>query len=91
MTHNEAQAWQEFYRAHPFDDLHRFHRPAALVATVTAGGGRLQDRLDWLAPGHGMPEAQELADDAPTTDHEFSAADLATFKALGMKPPTRRH
>lgn len=87
MSHNEAQAWRAFYRAHPFDDLHRFHRPAALVAS--AFGGKVQERLDWLAPANGMPDA-DPPEDAPTTDHEFSEADLRTFKAFDMKPPTRK-
>lgn len=76
MTQTEFVAWREFHRMHPFDDLHRLHRPAALIATAMAGGD-VQQRLDWLAP---QPEP---ADDG------WSAADRATFKAMGVKPPTR--
>lgn len=74
MTHSEFLAWVEFHHHYPFDDLHRFHRPAALVAT-SMGGGSIQDRLDWLAP-EPVPEG-------------YSQADLNTFKAFGVKPPPR--
>lgn len=73
MSQREYMAWIEFYRLHPFDDLHRFHRPAALVAS-SIGGGDLAKRLEWLAP-EPVPEG-------------FSAADLAALKAFGLKPPT---
>jgi hypothetical protein len=76
MTQAEFVAWREYYRMHPFDDLHRLHRPAALIATAM-GGGDVQTRLDWLAPQF------EAADG-------WSAADTATFKALGVKPPGRK-
>lgn len=36
-----------FYSQQPFDDFHRYHRPAALIATSIAGG-EIQTRLDWL-------------------------------------------
>jgi hypothetical protein len=49
MPHKDMEAWREFYRLYPFDDLHRFHRPAALVS-MSLGGGDLQPRLDWLQP-----------------------------------------
>jgi len=48
MTQAEYMAWLEFYRAYPFDDMHRIHRPAALVASSM--GGEIQQSLDWLAP-----------------------------------------
>lgn len=48
MTHAEFLGWAEFFRDSPFDDYHRFHRPAALIASSM--GGELQPRLDWLAP-----------------------------------------
>lgn len=52
MTQVEYMAWVDFYQRWPFCDLHRFHRPAALVAH-SMGGGDLQKRLDWLAPPAG--------------------------------------
>jgi hypothetical protein len=74
MTHSEFVAWREFYRLAPFDDLYRYHRPAALVAT-SLGGGDVKTRLDWLAP-----EPEQAVEG-------WSAADVATFKAMGVKPP----
>ena len=47
MTQPEFLAWLEFYRLFPFDDRHRYHRPAALISTAL-GGGELQARLEWL-------------------------------------------
>lgn len=61
--------WVEFYRAYPFDDFHRFHRPAALVAG-SLGGGELQPRLDWLQP--------------PPDDGQTDA-DRQLFEAAGVK------
>ena len=76
MTQGEFVAWREFYRQQPFCDLHRYHRPATLVAT-SLGGGDLNARLDWLAP-----EPEQAAGG-------WSAADVATFKAMGVKPPAK--
>lgn len=72
MTQAEFRAWCEFYRRWPFDDLHRFHRPAALVAGSMAGGGQsaMEARLDWLQP----PDL---------TEH--TSADLDLFKAAGIR------
>lgn len=51
MSEAEFQDWVDYFTAHPFDDYHRYHRPAALIATsASMGGGDVQDRLDWLAP-----------------------------------------
>ena len=69
MSQREFRDWIQFYRAHPFDDLHRYHRPAALVAQMI-GGGDIQDKLDWLHP----PEWQE----------ELSSADVQTMRAFGI-------
>lgn len=69
MTQAEYEAWLEFYRMYPFDDFHRFHRPAALVS-MSLGGGDMQPRLDWLQPD---PGTLGLSD-----------ADLSTMRALGF-------
>ena len=71
MTQAEFSKWVEFYRMAPFDDLHRYHRPAALVAAAS-GGGKVPDLLDWLAP-EPVPQG-------------YSKADMQTLKALGVKP-----
>lgn len=82
MSRQEFLAWREYYHLFPFDDLHRYHRPAALIAQAASGGGdagMLQQRLAWLQP---EPETNL---DAGT----YTQADLATFAAFGMKPPGR--
>lgn len=71
MPQVEFESWREFYRLFPFDDLHRFHRPAALVASSM--GGDLKNRLDWLQP--------------EPTSGDWSDADARTMAALGVKPP----
>jgi hypothetical protein len=37
MTEDEWLRWIEFYKLQPFDDYHRFARPAALVAHSMSG------------------------------------------------------
>lgn len=74
MTETEYRAWVEFYRMSPFDDLHRFHRPAALIARSFSGGD-VGDLLEWLQP---RPETKD-----------WNQSDLNTFKALGIKPPSK--
>jgi len=71
----ELQGWREFYRLYPFDDYHRYHRPAALVAAVSSSNIQqaLDSHLRWLQP--------------PPVPIEFGAIDLKTLKALGIKPP----
>lgn len=68
MPQPEFLAWIEFYKLYPFDDFHRFHRPAALVS-VSLGGGDIQQRLDWLQPD---PATAELSD-----------VDISLLKAFG--------
>lgn len=69
MTQPEFLAWCEFYRLYPFDDMHRFYRPAALVAQ-SMGGGDMQPRLDWLQPD---PRSAGMND-----------SDMATLRAFGF-------
>ena len=69
MPQAEFVAWLDFYRLYPFDDFHRFHRPAALIAQ-SLGGGQIQERLDWLQP--------DRAND------EMTDADMNTLRALGF-------
>lgn len=70
MTQREFEAWREFYLVSPFDDRHRFHRPAALVASMNGKKMETQDALDWLSP---EPSFGDLSD-----------ADVATVRALGF-------
>lgn len=67
MTEDEFLDWCVFYQDQPFDDLHRFHRPAALIAG-SLGGGDMQERLDWLQP---------------PPDDGLTNADRDLFKAAG--------
>lgn len=70
MPQAEFNAWLEFYRLYPFDDFHRFYRPAALI-TRGANGGDMKPFLDWLQPdprNAGMNEA-----------------DMNTMRAFGFK------
>lgn len=75
MTQAELLSWVAFYRLFPFDDLHRFHRPAALVGASM--GGDVKQKLEWLAP-------------EPVPDG-YSQAELNSFKAFGITPPTREN
>lgn len=70
MPKPEVLAWIEFYRLYPFDDFHRFHRPAALVSQ-SLGGGEIQPRLDWLQPD--------------VRNADLGDADLRTLRAFGFK------
>ncbi len=49
MPQAEFQQWIAYFRSSPFDDYHRYHRPAALIAT-SFGGGDIDTRLNWLQP-----------------------------------------
>jgi hypothetical protein len=71
MSRVEFLAWTEFYKAHPFDDRHRFHRPAALIAG--SSGDDVEKCLDWLQP-------RRSAEDDQHTD-----ADRDLFAAAGVK------
>lgn len=45
--------WREFFARYPFDDLHRYHRPASLVysAQFPKGGSQaFTAALDLLSP-----------------------------------------
>lgn len=84
MSRQEFLDWREYHRLFPFDDLHRYHRPAALISHAAAGGGtteQLNQRLRWLQP---EPEMGDTP--APGA---YTAADLATFAAFRIKPPGR--
>jgi hypothetical protein len=74
MTRPEFLTWIEFYKLFPFDDRYRYHRPAALISHAIAGGD-IDLKLEWLQPEHAAPAGN------------YSAADLATMKAFGVKPP----
>ena len=74
MTETEFRSWVEFYKLSPFDDLHRFHRPAALIARSFSGGD-VGDLIEWLQP---RPQSKQ-----------WNQADINSFKAFGMKAPSK--
>lgn len=69
LTRREYNDWLSYYRAYPFDDLHRYHRPAALIAS-RGGGAKIDDLIDWLQP--------------PAWQEGMSAADVSTLRAFGI-------
>lgn len=71
MSAAEFSRWAAFYRDQPFDDLSRYHRPAALVAQSMRGGD-INDLIDYLHPPH-VPDG-------------MSEGDMSIFKAFGIKP-----
>ena len=73
MSEREFHSWREFYKLFPFDDVHRYHRPAAMVAA--SYGGEYEKRLEFLAPNPDLLT--------------YSQAELNSFKAHGIKPPAR--
>jgi hypothetical protein len=74
MSQAEFDRWSQFYRDYPFDDLHRYHRPAALIS-VSMAGGEIQDKLNWLHP-EPLPDG-------------LSLADVNTMKAFGLSHELR--
>lgn len=62
----------------PFDDLHRFHRPAALIVS-SMNGAEIEPLIEWLHPRYDLQN-----------DTEYSEEDLSVFKALGVDKPPRR-
>ena len=78
MSQCEFERWYDFYQMNPFDDLHRFHRPAALIAR-SMNGAEIQPMIEWLHPDY-----------SNSLDSEYSEEDLKTFKALGLDKPPKR-
>lgn len=71
MTQREFESWVAYYRRFPFDDLHRYHRPAALVASAH-NGRPTKEALDYLQP-EAVPDG-------------MTQADYNTLKAFGIDP-----
>ena len=78
MSQAEFQRWFAFYQSQPFDDMHRYHRPAALISR-SMSGNEIAPMLEWLQPDYSVKK-----------DSEYSAEDLQTFKALGLEKPPKR-
>ncbi len=77
MSRAEFDRWVEFYRREPFDDQHRYHRPAAMVANGLPPyqGVEIADLLDYLRHDTSVPE--------------LSQADKNTMRAFGINRPQR--
>lgn len=56
MTHREFVSWQEYFAEAPFDDHHRYHRPAVLVSQSMVGGD-VKDKFAFLEPGKSAEES----------------------------------
>lgn len=72
MSRSELASWAEFYAAYPFDDRHRYHRPAALIARASGSSLDVDAMLAWLIPTPAI-ETQE-----------HTEADITTLKAFGL-------
>jgi hypothetical protein len=59
MSASEFRFWKIFYQMFPFDDLHRYHRPA--VAVAASFGGKAEAVMDYLAPDP-LPPGMTQAD-----------------------------
>ena len=72
MSQREFASWIEFFKLYPFDDVHRYHRPA--VAMVGAFGGKkaADAAMDWLAPDPVPPD--------------LSPVDAEIMRAFGVSP-----
>jgi hypothetical protein len=70
MSQAEFSQWIEFYKLHPFDDYHRYMRPAGLIAS--SNGADMAKALEWLQPDPAY--------------NGFNEAEINTFKALGITP-----
>lgn len=77
MLQKEFESWKEFYALRPFDDLHRFHRPAAVVAHSMGGGKDIGRTIDML-----VNERKAMAKISKEMEQGYSEADQATIRAL---------
>lgn len=73
MSDDEFDGWCEYYRRWPFDDFHRYHRPAALTAQMASGIKDVDGLLNWLQP-----------DDAPRRGPK-TEVDAVLWRAAGWK------
>lgn len=76
MSHREFESWKRLYAIRPFDDVHRFHRPAAVIAH-SMGGGDLGRTLDIL-----IDERKVIDEMQRSMGGSFSEVDKATIAAL---------
>lgn len=91
MTMPEFLAWWEFHQMWPIDDLHRIHRPAAVIASSSAGIDP-DVPLAWLERRAPAGERVELdvKKPGPSPEIVYSDADMNTMRALGAIPGKAR-
>lgn len=77
MSATEFEGWKAFYRMFPFDDLHRYHRPAAAIGVSC--GGTYDKLMDFLAP-EPIPPGMTQAD----------WNTMKAFRNLGVGPPRKK-
>lgn len=76
MSQKEFARWVEFFRLYPFDDLHRFVRPAVAVVNSLGGKVAATETMKWLAP--------------EPVDPTISEVDAEVFRAFGYSPNAAR-
>lgn len=86
MSPAEVVRWQRYYDRWPFDDLHRHHRPAALVSAALKGGSAesmtelVDKRVEWLEDSRGVDALPQ----GFAGGYEYTQADINTLRALGV-------
>lgn len=83
MSVREFEQWKRYYKQAPFDDLHRYHRPAAIISHSMGGSGDIGKTIDLLVNDRAVVSQLEQA----MQSGRYSEADLKTFAALGVTPP----
>lgn len=78
MSPVEFRRWREYYRLFPFDDRHRYHRPAALIAASSRSNVQ-----------QGFADFIEFLEPDPALAH-FSGSDVSILRAFGLRPPPRK-
>lgn len=73
FSKQEIEEWRQFFILYPFDDHHRYHRPAARISSSL--GGDYQKHLDFLSP--------------PAFGDQYTDADVRTMRAFGIDPSLR--
>ena len=70
MSEVEFESWQAYYAESPFDDMHRYHRPAAYQA-ASFNGADFKDVLKFLVNAY-----------EPTINDGLSDIDRSILKAF---------
>lgn len=79
MKPSELARWHQFYLRQPFDDYHRYARPAALVGHLASGS----NPFSGAAPAPLLELLQWLAPDG--SSDEMTEADMNTLRAMGYR------